>query len=284
MTIDWKNAPSGATHWHDAISTWYKIADDSVFYSNYRDVWVLSAYEISDINLSQGFIPRPTSTAIPELKKLTQAVFDGLPPEYRWAAVDADERACAYTDDPEHDEEIGIFGYFNCTDRAGADYIEIGYGYDATDWQDSKIERVLICDAETLEPLADQAAAEAEMRELMAAQAELSALRTQAIADAARIAELEASLAARGEALDFMKGAQQEWYEMYMQKRDAISRFKAGLVRAGARVPIDAMTMNANEQGLTATLVYLESELDRAAKRKYDLASIVSRGEQDDEN
>ena len=113
---------------------------------------------------------------------------------------------------------------------------------------------------------------------------EISALRTAAIADAARIAELEASLAARGEALDFMKGAQQEWYEMYMQKRDAISRFKAGLVRAGARVPIDAMTMNPNEQGLTAALVYLESELDQAAKRKYDLASIVSRGEQDDEN
>ena len=80
------------------------------------------------------------------------------------------------------------------------------------------------------------------------------------------------------------EGAQQEWYEMYMQKRDAISRFKAGLVRAGARVPIDAMTMNAHEQGLTAALVYLESELDRAAKRKYDLASIVSRGEQDDES
>ena len=67
-------------------------------------------------------------------------------------------------------------------------------------------------------------------------------------------------------------------------KDEAIACFKAGLIRAGAKVPIDAMTMNAHEQGLTAALVYLDSELDRAAKRKYDLASIVSRGEQDDEN
>ena len=43
----------------------------------------------------------------------------------------------------------------------------------------------------THEPLVDQAAAEAEMQELMAAQAELSALRTQAIADAAEIERLD---------------------------------------------------------------------------------------------
>ncbi len=59
--IDWSKAPEGATHWHDA-STWYKIADDSVFvYSDYHDVWVLSAYEISDIDFSQDFITRPES-------------------------------------------------------------------------------------------------------------------------------------------------------------------------------------------------------------------------------
>lgn len=98
------------------------------------------------------------------------------------------------------------------------------------------------------------------------------------------IERLRAELEAKDEALQFMKGAQQEWYEMYMQKRDAISRFKAGLIRAGAKAPIDAMTMNAHEQGLSIALVCLESELDQAAKRKYDLASIVSREEQDDEN
>lgn len=133
---DWENAPEGATHWHDAISTWYKIADDSVFYSNYRDVWVLSAYEISDINLSQGFIARPTSTAIPEPKKLTQAVFDGLPPEYQWAAVDGyNGAACAYILEPsvmDGDDQFSV---------AGGDYLFVGDDYDATDWQNSKIER-----------------------------------------------------------------------------------------------------------------------------------------------
>ena len=189
MTIDWKNAPEGATHYSPETD-----ATHAVFYKDdFKQMWIekwsnLGWQEAHSLNEHERPIPRPTSTGI-LVSEQTQ----------------------------------------------------------------------------TLE-------------------AELSALRTAAIADAARIAELEASLAARGEALDFMKGAQQEWYEMYMQKRDAISRFKAGLVRAGARVPIDAMTMNANEQGLTAALVYLESELDQAAKRKYDLASIVSRGEQDDEN
>lgn len=60
MSIDWSKAPEGATHWHDDVSAWYKIVDDSVFiYSDYDDVWVLSAYEISDF--SQDFITHPES-------------------------------------------------------------------------------------------------------------------------------------------------------------------------------------------------------------------------------
>ena len=60
--IDWSTAPEGATHWHDDVSAWYKIVDDSVFiYSDYDDVWVLSAYETSDIDFSQDFITRPES-------------------------------------------------------------------------------------------------------------------------------------------------------------------------------------------------------------------------------
>ena len=60
--VDWSAAPEGATHWHDDFSAWYKIVDDSAFiYSDYDDVWDLSAYEISDIKLSQGFIARPES-------------------------------------------------------------------------------------------------------------------------------------------------------------------------------------------------------------------------------
>ena len=58
------------------------------------------------------------------LKKLTQAVFEGLPPEYRWAAVDADGDAVAGKK-YEHKETL----------------LRIGKGYDASDWQNSMIER-----------------------------------------------------------------------------------------------------------------------------------------------
>ena len=130
-SIDWSKAPDDATHYSikESGPIWFK--------GNYSfwKIWSDSEWEVIGLPASE-LTPIP-----PQPKRLAQAVFDGLPPEYRWAAVDANAKACAYTDDPEHDEEIGIFGYFNCTDRAGADYIEIGYGYDATDWQDSKIER-----------------------------------------------------------------------------------------------------------------------------------------------
>lgn len=66
-------------------------------------------------------------------KKLTQAVFDGLLPEYRWAAVDAEGDAFAFN---RHPPSI----------RAGVWLAEVGYRrlgdtYDATDWQHSLIER-----------------------------------------------------------------------------------------------------------------------------------------------
>lgn len=66
-------------------------------------------------------------------KKLTQAVFEGLPSEYRWAAVDGNGE---------------LFGYANKDPVKGFDRWQtaeqcrfIGSGYDATDWQNSLIER-----------------------------------------------------------------------------------------------------------------------------------------------
>ena len=64
-------------------------------------------------------------------KQLTQAVFDGLPPEYRWAAVDSEGRAYAHKCMPK--------GYWLCV-RGCAAYL-IGEGYDTTNWQNSLIER-----------------------------------------------------------------------------------------------------------------------------------------------
>lgn len=102
------------------------------------------------------------------------------------------------------------------------------------------------------------------------AQAEIDRLK-------AENAELESKYAARCEALEFLNGARQEWYEMYMQKREAIAAFRAGLIRAGAKAPIDPNTMNAHQQGLTIALVCLDSELERTAKLKFDLEALTLR-------
>lgn len=77
----------------------------------------------------------------PELKKLTQAVFDGLPSEYRWAAVDANGEAHLYNRAPELSVANDVFGYFTNFAK-GDDYLDLGDGYDASDWQNSLIERV----------------------------------------------------------------------------------------------------------------------------------------------
>jgi DNA-binding protein Fis len=69
-------------------------------------------------------------------KQLTQAVFDGLPSEYRWAAVDANGIAWAYVLEPEKHKTM--WGRKVGDDDA----IEIGGRCEATDWQNSKIERL----------------------------------------------------------------------------------------------------------------------------------------------
>ena len=72
------------------------------------------------------------------LKKLDQSVFDGLPPEYKFAAVDANGWAFAYEKRPYLE---GIDG-FNCSG-----WIQrIPGKFDATDWQNSLIEREEIAD------------------------------------------------------------------------------------------------------------------------------------------
>ena len=68
-------------------------------------------------------------------KQLTQAVFDGLPPEYRWAAVDSEGRAYAHKCMPK-----GATAAYWLFVRGCAAYL-IGEGYDTTNWQNSLIER-----------------------------------------------------------------------------------------------------------------------------------------------
>ena len=72
------------------------------------------------------------------LKKLTQAVFEGLPPEYRWAAVDADGDIVVA--DHEHffwhESKKWLF-----PSDSTIKIIVKTIGYDASDWQHSLIER-----------------------------------------------------------------------------------------------------------------------------------------------
>lgn len=68
-------------------------------------------------------------------KVLDQSVFDGLPPEYRWAAISSDGRAHAHKCTPKGATEA----FWWCV-RGCAAYL-IGEGYDTTDWQNSLIER-----------------------------------------------------------------------------------------------------------------------------------------------
>ena len=69
------------------------------------------------------------------LKKLDQSVFDGLPSEYKFAAVDSNGWAFAYEKRPRpYVEGIDGFGFDGmCRSISGK--------FDATDWQNSLIER-----------------------------------------------------------------------------------------------------------------------------------------------
>ena len=69
------------------------------------------------------------------LKKLTQAVFEGLPSEYRWAAVDRDGDCFVFGAIP---EELDGYGW-GCEHGTLSNYI--GENFNTTDWQNSLIER-----------------------------------------------------------------------------------------------------------------------------------------------
>ena len=67
--------------------------------------------------------------------KLDQSVFDGLPPEYRWAAVDRDGDCFVFGAIP---EELDGYGW-GCEHGTLSNYI--GENFNTTDWKNSLIER-----------------------------------------------------------------------------------------------------------------------------------------------
>lgn len=94
--------------------------------------------------IEQSVEPSGISGELPEPKQLDQSVFDGLPPEYRWAAISSDGRAHAHKCTPKGATEASWWCVRGC-----AVYL-IGEGYDTTDWQNSLIER------ETVNPVSEQ--------------------------------------------------------------------------------------------------------------------------------
>ncbi len=134
--VDWDDAPEGATHSliKDSGVAWFKFKDDNSFPNTWKDG------EWKNVRLpTRELTPKPKQP-----KTLTQAVFDGLPSEYRWAAVDSEGRAYAHKCTPKG----ATAAYWLCVRGCGA-YL-IGGGYDTTDWQNSLIER------ETVNPVSEQ--------------------------------------------------------------------------------------------------------------------------------
>ena len=95
MSIDWSKAPDGATHCliKDSGTTWFRFKDDNSFPNTWKDG------EWKNVRL-----PTRELTPKPAPKRLTQAVFEGLPPEYRWAYLDRDGDPVIFCDlEAEHD-------------------------------------------------------------------------------------------------------------------------------------------------------------------------------------
>ena len=128
--VDWDDAPEGATHCvpTSAAKYWYKKIGDK-FYAYNGTGWNTNHTSEKCVSMREIFeITRP--------KTITQAVFDGLPPEYRWAVVDNRGSAYAFNAKPKPFKSD-----FRDWDFHNVDTVSLGMDYDATDWQNSLIER-----------------------------------------------------------------------------------------------------------------------------------------------
>lgn len=121
-------APEGATHCliKDSGTAWFRFKDDNSFPNTWKDG------EWKNVRL-----PTRELTPKPATKRLTQAVFDGLPPEYRWAAVGRTGKAFCFADRV----NLHTYGYDSVTTLGCKTRLFIGDDYNTTNWQNSLIER-----------------------------------------------------------------------------------------------------------------------------------------------
>ena len=94
--VDWDDAPEGATHCliKDSGTAWFRFKDDNSFPNTWKDG------EWKNVRLpTRELTPKPKQP-----KQLTQAVFNGLSSEYRWAYLDRDGDPVIFCDlEAEHD-------------------------------------------------------------------------------------------------------------------------------------------------------------------------------------
>jgi len=129
MSIDWSKAPEGATH----VATYRDPSGLLVFYKQQDGKW----FDVK--NQEWSYVGgKPNFDLIERPKPLTQAVFDGLPKEYRWAVTDFCGEVFALSGEkPELNAQKNDWHF------CGKDYLLILCKYgDATDWQNSLIERL----------------------------------------------------------------------------------------------------------------------------------------------
>lgn len=86
--------------------------------------------------IDDSVCPTFTKKTEPQLKQLDQSVFDGLDEKWRFAAVDDDGRAYAFMRKPVIDQDDPCF-----IDGDTTRCKWISEGYDASEWQNSLIER-----------------------------------------------------------------------------------------------------------------------------------------------
>ena len=137
MSIDWSKAPEGATHAEPkGYLMFYKQEDKEwMYFSDSDGAWCQSLEKIALVDGDWCFAKNKSTKLIPRPKPLTQAVFDGLPSEYRWAAVDRDGDCFVFGVIPEELEGYG----WGCEHGTLSHYI--GEDFNTTDWQNSLIER-----------------------------------------------------------------------------------------------------------------------------------------------
>ena len=94
----------------------------------------IMADRLKSIEVESKWIIHMTGIEISQLKQLDQSVFDGLDEKWRFAAVDECSEAYIYMSEPMAGTTYFVGGN-------GTDYRLFGQGYDASNWQNSLIER-----------------------------------------------------------------------------------------------------------------------------------------------